>query len=77
MQVSCIYNCIAVLDSHLPIGVDYAGDASPPDFVMNHFVPTTLKKKRRTFVIIFDYYTGLLNAVERSVHLHGLFTTSR
>ena len=23
-----------------------------------------------------DYYTGLLNAVERSVHLHGLFTTS-
>ena len=22
------------------------------------------------------YYTGLLNAVERSVHLHGSFTTS-
>ena len=47
------------------IGVDYAGDASPPDFVMIHFVPTTT-----------DYYTGFLNAVERSVHLNGLFTTS-
>ena len=23
-----------------------------------------------------DYYTGLLNAVERSVHLHGPFATS-
>ena len=23
-----------------------------------------------------DYYTGLLNAVERSIHLHGLFTIS-
>ena len=53
--------------AHLPIGVDYAGDASPPDFVMNHYVPTTLKKKEKV----------LLNAVERSVHLHGLFTTLR
>ena len=26
--------------------------------------------------VIFDYYTGHLNAVERSVHLHGPFTTS-
>ena len=62
------------------IGVDYAGDASPPDFVMNHFVPTTLKKriiKKRLSLIIMDYYKGLLNAVERSVHLHGLLTTSR
>ena len=31
----------------LAIGVDYAGDASPPDFVMNHFVPTTLKQKNK------------------------------
>ena len=40
----------------LDIGVDYAGDAgdaSPPDFVKVHFVPTT---------IIMDYSTSFKNA---------------
>jgi hypothetical protein len=46
---------------------------SPPVFVKINFVPTT---EENLSSIIMDYNTGLLNAVERSVHLHGLFTTS-
>ena len=38
------------------IGVDYVGYASPPDFVKNHFVPTTLKKS----IIIMTSFVALL-----------------